>query len=328
MKILLTGAFGNIGEQTLSILLNQDHEITCFDIKTAKNEKTAKNLLKKGNFSILWGDITKVEDVNNAVSDNDCVIHLAAIIPPGSERNNELTRRINIDGTKNIVDAIKNVKTPPRLIFTSSISIHGPRMSSQPPRKADEIPNPTDNYTHSKVECEKIIKESEIPWVIFRLGAAPPLEMSMDAAGVLFDIPLDQRIEYVNSKDVGLAAVNAITADAIHKVLLIGGGKKCQMTYRDFVKGALDAYCIKMPSEIAFKIPKDDNDWYYTDWMDTEESQALLQYQNTTYEDLLVDVKENMGSKRHLFKLLNPVIKWYLERKSPYKEENLKNIGE
>jgi len=328
MKILLTGAFGNIGEQTLTILLTQDHEITCFDIKTSKNQKKAKQLLKLGNFNTLWGDITKIDDVNNAVSDNESIIHLAAIIPPGSEKNNELTRRINVDGTKNVVDAIKNANPQPRFIFTSSISIHGPRMSSPPPRKADEIPKPTDNYTHSKVDCEKLIKESGIPWVIFRLGAAPPLEMSMDAATVLFDIPLEQRIEYVNSKDVGLAVVNAITADALHKVLLIGGGKTCQMTYKDFVKGALEAYGIAMPSEIAFKIPKDDNDWYYTDWMDTEESQALLKYQHTTYEDLLIDVKENLGAKRGFFRLLNPVIKWYLERKSPYKEENLKNISD
>jgi heterodisulfide reductase subunit A-like polyferredoxin len=32
MKVLLTGAFGNIGESTLIALLERNHTVTCFDI--------------------------------------------------------------------------------------------------------------------------------------------------------------------------------------------------------------------------------------------------------------------------------------------------------
>lgn len=34
MKVLLTGAFGNIGESTLLALFNRNHEVKCFDLYT------------------------------------------------------------------------------------------------------------------------------------------------------------------------------------------------------------------------------------------------------------------------------------------------------
>jgi nucleoside-diphosphate-sugar epimerase len=34
MKIMLTGAFGNVGESTIQALLCSNHEIACLDIKT------------------------------------------------------------------------------------------------------------------------------------------------------------------------------------------------------------------------------------------------------------------------------------------------------
>ena len=328
MKILLTGAFGNIGEPTLRILLNQDHEITCFDIKTKKNVKKAKKLLKLGDFNVFWGDITNIEDVNKAVSDNECVIHLAAIIPPPSEKNAELTKRINVDGTENIINAIKNSESQPRLIFASSITVHGACPANAPLRKTSDGINPTDNYTRSKVECEKMINNSGIKWTIFRLSAAPSFDINLEASKVLFDIPLEQPIEYVAAKDVAQALVNVISQEADQKIFFIGGGKKCQMTYRDFVKGTLKAYGIGFPNDVAFRVPQDDDDWYYTAWLDTEDSQTLLNYQQTTFDDVLANLKEEAGFKRHFFKLLNPIIKWYLEKNSPYKEENLKNFSD
>ena len=57
MKVLLTGAFGNIGESTLLALLEKNYDIRCFDLQTERNEKVAKRLGKKGNFEIIWGDV-------------------------------------------------------------------------------------------------------------------------------------------------------------------------------------------------------------------------------------------------------------------------------
>ena len=328
MKVLVTGAFGNVGESVLLALFEKEHEITCFDMKTKKTENKSENLLKIHPFSIIWGDITKIEDVKRALEGVDCVIHLAAIIPPLSENKAELAKRVNIDGTKILIQAARELDPQPRFIFTSSISTHGPRMHLAPPIKASDPQRSTDNYTHTKIECEKMLKESDLPWVIFRLAAVPPvrLEYDMSTVYLLFDMPLEQRVEFVHTRDVGRACANAVTADVIHKILLIGGGKESQMLNREFLTKTMEAYGLAMPPDVAFKVPKNDDDWFYTDWMDTEESQRLLQFQTINFNEFIEQMKKELGWKRTLLRLVSPIARWFLTRKSPYLEENKKKL--
>lgn len=333
MKVLLTGAFGNVGENTVITLLEKKYDLTCFDIQNERNEKKAKKLSKAfGEFDVVWGDITDLNKVKEIVKDLDCVIHLAAIIPPKSETNPELSQVVNVGGTKNLINTIMGLEKKPRFIFTSSISTHGPCMHTAPPRKADEVLNPTDNYTRQKVACEKIIRDNTsggLPWIIVRLNASVPvldsLSLDMELAKVMFDIPLDQRIEFTSSRDVGTALANAVTADSVHKTLLIGGGKNCQMLNREFMGGLFDTLGIGMIDELAFKIPKNDDEWFYTDWVDTEESQRLLQYQNTSFDDYLDQIRKKIGFKRNFIRLFAPIARWYLRKQSPYYKENKRN---
>ncbi len=41
MKVLLTGAFGNVGQSALEELLRQGHRVRCFDLRTKANERAA-----------------------------------------------------------------------------------------------------------------------------------------------------------------------------------------------------------------------------------------------------------------------------------------------
>ena len=318
MKVLLTGAFGNIGESTIMALLERNHEIVCFDLKTKRNEKIRKRLLKQGKFETIWGDISDQNTLIEIVKGKECIIHLAAIIPPPSEKLPELTHKVNVEGTQNIINAALKMEKSPKFIFTSSITTHGPRMHEPPPRKADEKLNPTDNYTHSKVDAEALVKKSGLLWTILRLAASPPIEVSLEIDAYVFDIPLDQRIEYVHTKDVGIAIANCVTAETENKVLLIGGGKKCQMLNREFMTKILEATGIGMLPDSAFKVPKNDMDWYYTDWMDTSEAQELLQFQTLTFEDYLKEYKKKLGIMGKLAKLFKSYAQKILLKNSPY----------
>jgi nucleoside-diphosphate-sugar epimerase len=318
MKVLLTGAFGNIGESTLVALLEKKHDILCFDLETKQNRKKMKKLSKIGEFQTHWGDISDQDTIFEIVEGIDYIIHLAAIIPPMSEKNPEIARKVNVGGTKNIIEAAQKQNPQPKFIFSSSISIHGPRVPGYPPLKAEDPYKPTDNYTHHKVECEKLLKNSGLSWTIVRVGVCPPPELQTDAAEILFEIPLDQRMEFVHSRDIGQALANALTSDINHKILLIGGGKNCQMLNRDLIKAMLEATSVGMLPESAFKVPQSENDWYYTDWMDTKEAQQLLQFQNLTMADHIKDIKNKLGWKRYFYKLISRFIRRYLLKKSPY----------
>ena len=319
MNILLTGTFGNIGESTLLALFEKDYDIICFDLPGERNRKIAKKLSKMGKFETIWGDITDLPLVRSIIEDVDCIIHLAGIIPPLSESNPDLARAVNLEGTKNAIRAAENQEVKPKLIFAGSVSTYGPTMHMQPPRTADDPLNPTDVYTGTKVECEKIIRECNLPWTILRFAAAPPAELGgTEIYSLIFEIPLDQRIEFVHSRDVGIACANAVEAETIGKTLLIGGGKESQMMQREFVSRIFEGMGIGMLPDSAFKVATKPEEYYYTDWLDTEESQRLLQFQTRTFQDYIDETKAQLGMMKYVAKLFKGQAQKRILAASPY----------
>lgn len=322
MLVLLTGAFGNIGQETLALLLESGHDVRCFDVETDKNRKIqdafTRNPANASRVQTAWGDIRNPADVDDVVEGVDAIIHLAAIIPPLCEKEPTLSRAVNVEGTRLLIQAAKKNDTAPRFIFSSSVSIYGPRMKDPPPRTAGEPVNPTDNYTRHKAECEKMLKESGLPWTILRIGVVLVKDMLGAFDPILFEIPLDQRMEVVHTDDTARACVNCVTADVAGKILPIGGGESCQMLQRDFVRGLMEAAGIGMFAAPVFRIPKNDLDWYYTDYLDTEESQRLLAYQVHTFRDYLEEVREILGARRVFAQALAPLIRFILSVQSPH----------
>jgi nucleoside-diphosphate-sugar epimerase len=261
----------------------------------------------------MWGDIRKREDVARAVAGCDVVIHLAAIIPPLSEARPTWAETINVAGTCRVVEAMQDLPTPPRLIFASSVSVFGPANDAPPPRRACDPVCPTDHYSHHKIACEQLIRGSSLEWAILRLGVVPPIRLAhLDP--VLFEIGLDTRLEYVNTRDVGMALANAVSCDQVWgKTLLIGGGPQCQMHYRDYVGSALQTMGIGVLPDRAFSTAP-----FYTDWMDTTESQALLHYQRHGFDIWLRDLRRQFRFVRFLVPLVRPFIRWSLLLKSPH----------
>lgn len=319
MKVLLTGALGNIGESTLIALSELGYEVRCFDVNTEAMEKKASKLHKKVSFDLHLGDIRNKDDVVKAVAGVDAIIHLAAILPPLSEKKPDLTREVNIGGTRNLVEAAQAASPKPKVILASSVSVHGPTMHLDPPRRASDPLNPTDTYTHTKVECEKMLRESDLPWTILRLSAAPPLSVGGgDIDPLLFEMPLDQRIEFTHTRDVGVAFANAVSADLEGETLLIGGGESQQMLQRNFIAGMLGGMGLDMPPDSAFRKAEKPEEWYYTDWLDTSRSQEILKYQKRTYEEFVEEFKKVIGFKRHLAKLFKGQAQKQLLEASPY----------
>ncbi len=311
MKVLLTGAFGNIGTNTIEALHQQGHQVTGFDLPTKANIKYAKRYKHK--ISISWGDIRQRKDIAAALQGQDVVIHLAGIIPPDSERNPQRAEEVNIGGTHNLLEAAKGMANSPKLIFASSVSVFGRKFDCPPPRTAADSLEPSDNYSRHKIVCEEMIKSSGIRWAILRFPAVPSLS-SMGIDPIMFDISLSTRIEFLHPKDAGLALANAVSSDEVWgKILLMGGGKEAQFEYCDYVGKTLEAVGIgRLPCEAFGRQP------FYTDWMDTSESQRILQYQRRTLDDYLLEFKANLGLKRYFIPLLRPLIRRSLLRRSPY----------
>lgn len=322
MRILLTGSFGNIGRDVLRLLLGSGYRVRCFDIETDRNRKIfesfSSNPWNARRIEIFWGDIRNPEKVLESTEDVQGIIHLAAVIPPSSEKNPETAHAINVAGTRHLIRAAEAIDPRPKFIFTSSVSVYGPRMSDPPPRTTDDPVNPTDHYSSHKVECERILRESGLPWTLLRVAAVSVSNRNGSMDPILFEIPLDQRIEFVHSRDVARACVNSLTEDAVHRVLHVGGGDANQMLQRDFLKRILTATGLGMFPESAFLVAEKDSDWFYTDYMDTQEAQALLHYQVYTFDDYLEELSKRLGARKVVARLLGPALRLYFSAKSPY----------
>jgi|YNPNPStandDraft_1061719.scaffolds.fasta_scaffold01887_10 UDP-glucose 4-epimerase len=319
MRVLLTGAFGNVGTSALEELLRRGHTVRCFDLRTRANVKKARRYGKR--IEVVWGDLRRPEDVAAAVADQEVVVHLAFIIPKLSatgvecESAPDWAREINVGGTRNLIEAMNAQPTPPRLIFASSLHVYGQTQQLPPPRTVDDPVQPIEHYAHHKVECERMVRESGLKWSIFRFGAVLPIGMILDRG--MFDVPPDNRIEFVHTRDVGVAIANGVVSEEIWgRILLIGGGPRNQFLYRDLMQRVLDGMGIgSLPEEAFSSVP------FCTDWLDTAESERLLHFQKRTLDDYVKDMQQVLGIRRYFIRLFRPFIRAWLLRQSPAWQE-------
>jgi len=315
MKVLLTGGFGNIGYETVKHLLEKGHGVRCLDLDTKANRRTAREF--KGRVETFWGDVTNREDVEAAVKGQDVVVHLAFVLDVmWSEFYPKEARKINVGGTANVIEAMKaRLPQGQRLIFISSVGVYGKTQHLRPPLKVSDPVNPSTVYAQHKIECEEMVKNSGLEWSIFRLTFAPTIRPSnLDMVYVLFGLPLDHRIDFVDPRDVGLAIANSLTSgEAWHKTLLIGGGPRNQILYSEFVKVAL-GYLGQFP-EGAFA-PSGTSP--PIDWVDSSESQRILSYQNFTLRDFAKAQQAALGPGRYLIPLVAPLVRRWMLQQSPF----------
>lgn len=315
MKVLLTGAFGNIGLHTLRELLAQGHAVRCFDVASKENKRQARQMA--GCCDVVWGDLRRPEDVARAVRGQDAIVHLAFVIPKlsmtgvGSEDRPDFAREVNVGGTLNLLAAAKASPRSPSIIFASSLHVFGRTHHLPPPRRVTDPVQPVEHYAWHKVACEEMVKGAGLRWAILRLGASMPIRLIVDAG--VFDVPLDNRIEYVHGQDVALAMANTLQTEAAWgKTWLIGGGPACQLLYRDMATQVLEAFGVGMLPDWAFRTTP-----FSTDWLDTSESQQVLRFQRHTLQDYVADVKAALGPKRQAVIALRPLIRRRLLRLSP-----------
>ena len=323
MKVLVTGAFGNVGTGTLGELLKRDHEVRILEKDTQRNRRIAGRYRRKA--EVRFGDILNIRDVDEAVRGMDVVVHLAAMIPPSADRNPLLAHYVNVGGTENVIRAIRGTAGgKPKLVYTSSIAVYGDRLDSPfIGAKDDPSPNPGDHYAQQKLRCEEAVRASGISHVVFRLTyIVSPAHLRMDP--LMFEMPPDTSIEICHFRDVGLAIANAVESEEVWgKVLSIAGGPRCRTTYREYVDRMLEIFGMgkRFLPDGAFSRSK-----FHCGFMDTEESERLLRYQRCTLEEYYREVKKRYRLKRTLIALSRPFARWYLINRSPYYRLTLKDL--
>lgn len=312
MKIFITGAFGNLGSIVTEQLLLNGHSVIAFDIANKTNQKVARSLQHFESLNIAWGDIRDGQQVEALISEVDAVIHLAAVITPFSESNPKLAHEVNVGGTEHILKAIKAATKPPLLVFSSSISIFGPRAKDAPPNTVLDQPKATDNYSQHKIQCEQMVQGLTSPWAIIRLAAMVDSRMrhsNLQQARLAFGLAADNKVEYVHPKDACTAILNILARPAAHnKIHLIGGGKKCQVTHLELMQTMIGAFGIQIEAEDFGDAP------FYAHWLDTSEAEQLLEFQHHSLNDFREELYHKFRFLRALAKPASPLIRPILKK--------------
>jgi nucleoside-diphosphate-sugar epimerase len=198
MKVLITGGGGFIGYKLALKLLERGEltgpeekstairQIKLFD--AAFPPKTDPRLV------CLRGDIATAQGLDEALDpDTRSVFHLAAVVSGGAEADFDLGYRVNLDGTRQLLERCRRLEHPPRFLFASSVAVFGGEL----PEVLDDetTPNPRSSYGAQKVIGEYLVTDYtrkgfidgrtlRLPTIVVRPGK-PNLAASSFASGII-----------------------------------------------------------------------------------------------------------------------------------------------
>jgi len=248
MKIAITGASGNMGVETLSQIMELDFvsKIKIILLREKRENKLAKKweYLYKERIETIYGSLADKEKVKELIKDVDYVINLAAVIPPLADHYPNKAIECNIEGVRNIVDVINEIKdNQPKLVHISTVAIYGNRNYKHPwGRVGDPLISSTyDIYSASKIIGERYVLDSDIKsWVVLRQTGMLHNKMLTNNMkdGLMFHTCFNTPIEWVTARDSGRLLKHLIEQDILGKLdnsfwkkcYNIGGGEKNRVT--------------------------------------------------------------------------------------------------
>ena len=270
---MITGGAGSVGRQLAGMFLAEGRPVRIFDLPFMD----FSGLEDEPNVEIVKGDITDKESVYEAVRNVGGILHLAALLPPASERDRDKTFAVNVEGTRNIVEALKSHGSKATLVFTSSISTYGDTSKESDPIKITQPQNAIDIYAESKIAGEKVLIGSGVNFVILRIASiAVPAFLEPPEP---WPFTSDQRVEMVHRDDVADAIKSSVgTAEAVGNVFNIAGGSTWRLAGKNYVEDFFNF----MGAPVEMAVYREEPGW--NDWYDTVESQKILNYQNRSYD--------------------------------------------
>lgn len=256
MKILVTGADGLLGNNLVRELLSRDHEVSVLLLPNSPTHS-----LDELNIERFEGNILNPEDIEKAIAGCDAVIHAAANTNIWPSRS-EIIRKVNIDGTKNIIDAALKAKVK-RLIYIGTANSFGFGSKENPGN--EQLPYQSAkygvDYMDSKLEAQRLVlkavKDQGLPAITvnptFMLG---PYDTKPSAGALILAI-YEEKVpgfapggrNYLYVKDAAVAIANGLTKGKIGESYIVGN---INLSYQEMFTKVAQIVNVKSPK---IKIP-------------------------------------------------------------------------
>ena len=187
MKALITGGGGFLGSRLAQAIVARDPSAQVTLLDTAFPPGLEKR------FHCVAGDVASRDGLERALgTDTDSVFHLAAVVSGGAEADFDLGYRVNLDGTRLLLEACRK-HGKPKVVFASSVAAFGGEL----PDVLDDstTPTPQTSYGTQKVIGEYLVadftrkgmidgRSLRLPTIVVRPGK-PNLAASSFASGII-----------------------------------------------------------------------------------------------------------------------------------------------
>ena len=128
MRVLIIGGAGMVGRKLAERLASDGRlgsreisQLHLYDVVPAEKPAGARFPVE-----ISTGDLSQASESTRLVADRpEMIFHLAAIVSGEAEQDFDKGYRINLDGTRYLLEAVRQAGHKPRVVFTSSIAVFG-----------------------------------------------------------------------------------------------------------------------------------------------------------------------------------------------------------
>ncbi|HUK07577.1 MAG TPA: D-erythronate dehydrogenase [Stellaceae bacterium] len=165
MRVVITGGGGFIGRKLAMRLLDRGSlagpegaetridELVLFDATPPQPALKPDRRLK-----FVAGDIADPATLRELIDPKTAsVFHLAAVVSGQAEADTDIGMRVNLEGTRVLLEACRARRTKPRLVFASSLAVYG---GDLPPAVSEATPlTPQTSYGNQKACCELLVND-------------------------------------------------------------------------------------------------------------------------------------------------------------------------
>lgn len=204
-RFLVTGAAGFLGSHLTQALNKRGDLVIGYD-NLNRGMVSVKNIsdIKDPNFRFVGGDILDFDHLKSIVDMGvDRIYHMAALPSHRLALEDPFQfLKIDLQGTINVLEAARQAKYKPLVIFASSNKVYG---KQECPWREDKLPQPEGPYAVAKYSaemlCEMYTKYFDVPTLVLRYHHVAGMRSNPDLAlSVFVEQALKDQILQVHGK--------------------------------------------------------------------------------------------------------------------------------
>ena len=304
--VFLTGATGNMGWAGFQELYKRKER---FDIRllardSKKNHKKLDKYASDPSVTIVWGDLTRYEDVLAGVTGSDYVLHVGGMVSPAADYFPEKTLKTNVTAAENVVKAVLAQPNADemRVVYIGSVAQYGDR---NPPHHWGDVNEPLtpakyDMYALSKIRSEEIFENAGLKrWVSLRQSGILYPGILKVVNPTAFHVPVGGVLEWATIEDSGVLLAQVcedwVSEEFWNKKYNISSGEQYRMTNYEFETRLLNGLGLPGPEKVFkpqwFALKNFHGMWY----TDGDKLEEFLHFRaNTPVDEYFATMKSKL----------------------------------